>query len=105
MKLQLLLILAAGLVVGAVGGYLLAASPAQAEATHVPAWLEVLQRVCTSVGGLGTFAALIFVILQFQQLGTQNKLVSKNIRASLDGHLYARFDSFNHFIFVCRIPP
>ena len=56
MRVQSLLVLAAGLVAGAVGGYLLAASPTQAASTQVPAWLEVVQRVCTSVGGLGTFA-------------------------------------------------
>jgi hypothetical protein len=91
MRVHLLLALAVGLVAGAVGGYLVAASPAQAEATQVPAWLEVVQRVCTSVGGLGTFAALIYV-------GTQNALVRKNIRASLDGQLYNRLDSFNQFV-------
>jgi hypothetical protein len=98
MRAQSLLILAAGLIVGAVGGYLIAASPAQAESTQVPAWLEVIQRACTSVGGLGTFAALIYVIRQFNLLGTQSDLVQKNIRASLDSQLYSRLHSFNKFI-------
>jgi hypothetical protein len=89
------LVLAAGLVVGAVGGYLLVASPAQAEAHQMPAWLEVVQRTCTSVSGLGSFAALIYVIRQFNLLGAQSKLVQKNILASLNGQLYARLDSFN----------
>lgn len=50
------------------------------------------------MGGLGTFAALIYVIRQFNLLGTQSSLMQKNIRASLDGQLYARLDSFNKFI-------
>jgi hypothetical protein len=98
MRVQFLLILAAGLVVGAVAGYLLATSPTQAAGTQVPAWLEVVQRVCTSVGGLGTFAALIYLIRQFNLLGAQNALVRNNIRASLDGQLYTRLDSFNQFM-------
>jgi hypothetical protein len=91
MSLRWVLFLTAGLVIGAVGGYLLAASPAQLATYEVPAWLEVVQRVCTSVGGLGTLAALIYVIRQFD-------LVQKTARASLDGHLYARLDSFNKFV-------
>jgi hypothetical protein len=98
MNVRWLLFLGAGLVVGAVVGYLLAVSPTKAEGTQVPAWLEVMQRVCTSVGGLGSLAALIYVIRQFNLLGDQNKLVQKNILASLDGQLYARLDSFNRFI-------
>jgi hypothetical protein len=98
MNVRWLLVLGVGLVVGAVVGYLLAVSPTKAEGTQVPAWLEVMQRVCTSVGGLGTFAALIYVIRQFNLLGTQNTLVQKNILATLDGLLYARLDSFNKFI-------
>ena len=61
-------------------------------------WLEVVHRVCTSVGGLGTFVALIIVIQQFTLLRTQSELVQKNTRASMDGQLYARLDSFNKFI-------
>ncbi len=91
MRVRWVLFLGAGLVVGAVGGYMLAASPSQMEATRIPAWLEVLQRVCTSVGGLGTFAALVFVIRQFN-------LLEKNVLASLDSQLYARLDSFNKFV-------
>ena len=51
-----------------------------------------------SVGGLGTFVALIIVIQQFTLLRTQSELVQKNTRASMDGQLYARLDSFNKFI-------
>jgi hypothetical protein len=98
MNIRWLLVLGVGLAVGAVLGYLLAVSPTKAEGTLVPAWLEVMQRVCTSVGGLGSFAALIYVIRQFNLLGAQNKLVQKNILASLDGQVYARLDSFNRFI-------
>jgi hypothetical protein len=98
MNVRWVLFLGAGLAVGAVGGYLLAASPAQMEAYQVPAWLEVVQRVCTSVGGLGTFAALLFVVRQFNLLRAQNDWVQKNVRASLDAQLYARLDSFNKFV-------
>jgi len=85
------LFLALGLAVGAVVGYLLSVSPTQAESQQVPAWLEVAQRVCTSVGGLGSFAALILVIFQ-------NNLAQRTMRASLDGQLYDRLDSFNKSI-------
>jgi len=95
---RLLLVLAIGLAVGAVVGYLVAASPTQLESRHVPAWLEVTQRICTSVGGLGTFVALIFLMRQFVMLQEQNKLMQTNIQASLDGQLYTRLDSFNKFI-------
>jgi hypothetical protein len=98
MKVRWLLLVGLGLVVGAVGGYLLASSPTTLGSDRVPAWLEAIQRICTSVGGLGTFAALIYVIRQFNLVGDQNKLVQKNILASLDGQLYARLDSFNRCI-------
>jgi hypothetical protein len=98
MRLPSLLFLAIGLAFGAIVGYVLASSPTQAESYQVPAWLEVAQRICTSVGGLGSFAALIYVIRQFNLLGDQNQLVQTNIRASLDGMLYARLDSFNKFV-------
>jgi hypothetical protein len=38
MRARSVLFLAADLIVGAVGDYLIAASPAQAESTQVPAW-------------------------------------------------------------------
>jgi hypothetical protein len=98
MRVHWLLLLGIGIVVGGVGGYVLASTPKELEGSRVPAWLEVGQRICTSVGGLGTFAALIYVIRQFNLLGDQNNLVHKNILASLDGQLYSRLDSFNKFI-------
>ncbi len=61
-------------------------------------WLEVVHRVCTSVGGLGTFVTLIIVMRQFYLLRTQSDLVQKNVVASMDGQLYSRLDSFNKFI-------
>jgi hypothetical protein len=90
-ELRWLLISGLTLAAGAFVGYLLASSPAQIATDKVPAWLEVLQRVCTSVGGLGTFAALIYVI-------RQNDLMRRNILASIDGQLYARLDSFSKLI-------
>jgi hypothetical protein len=50
------------------------------------------------VGGLGTFAALLSVVRQFNLLRAQNDLVQKNVLASLDGQLYVRLDSFNRFV-------
>jgi hypothetical protein len=98
MRVRSLLLLGIGVAVGLVGGFLLAASPTESEGHQVPTWLEVVQRVCTAVGGLGTFAALIFVVRQFKLLRDQSALVQKNVMASLDGQVYARLDSFNRFI-------
>jgi hypothetical protein len=55
--------------------------------------------VTTSIGGLGTFVALIIVLRQFYLLRTQSELVQKNIVASMDAQLYVRLDSFNRFVF------
>jgi hypothetical protein len=66
---------------------------------QVALWLEVVHRVCTGIGGLGTFIALIIVFRQFYLLRTQSELVQKNIAASMDAQLYARLDSFNRFVF------
>lgn len=65
---------------------------------NVAMWLEVVHRLCTSIGGLGTFVALIIVVQQFYLLRTQSDLVQKNIVASMAGQLYGRLDSFNKFI-------
>jgi hypothetical protein len=66
---------------------------------HVALWLEVSHRVATSVGGLGSFVALVVVLRQFYLLRTQSDLVQKNIRASMDAQLYSRLDQFNRFVF------
>jgi hypothetical protein len=79
-------------------GLLLTAVNATEENAKVAMWLEVLQRIFTSVGGLGTFIALVFVVRQFNLLHAQSELMQKNILASMDGQLYARLDSFNKFI-------
>ena len=66
---------------------------------QIALWLEVVHRVFTGIGGLGTFVALIVVMRQFNLLRDQSALVQKNIVASMDAQLYARLDSFNRFIF------
>jgi hypothetical protein len=98
MKRSSLLTLAAGVVVGLSLGLVLTPLVAAEEHLTVAMWLEVVHRVCTSVGGLGTFVALLFVVRQFNLLRTQSELVQKNTRASMDGQVYARLDSFNRFI-------
>lgn len=90
--------LAIGLAIGLSIGLMLTPLIAGANEARIAMWLEVVHRVCTSVGGLGTFIALIIVIQQFNLLRNQSDLVQKNTRASLDGQLYARLDSFNKFI-------
>src|SRR4051794_2305496 len=66
---------------------------------RVAIWLEVTHRVATTVGGLGSFVALVIVLRQFYLLRTQSELLQKNIVASMDAQLYARLDSFNRFVF------
>ena len=63
-------------------------SPPRSTSTSPCGW-KWSHRVCTSVGGLGTFVALIFVVRQFNLLRTQSELVQKNTMASMDGQLYA----------------
>jgi hypothetical protein len=70
--------LAIGLVLGLSVGLMLTPWIATENDVKVAMWLEVVQRVCTSVGGLGTFVALIIVIQQFTLLRTQSELVQKN---------------------------
>lgn len=90
--------LAIGLVIGLSVGLMLTPLIASENEAKIALWLEIVHRVCTSVGGLGTFVALIIVVQQFYLLRTQSNLVQKNIVASMDGQLYARLDSFNRFI-------
>jgi hypothetical protein len=98
MRWSLLMPLTLGAVAGLAFG--LPAMPLAATEADVKValWLEVVHRVCTSVGGLGTFVALIFVVRQFNLLRTQTQLVQKNVAASRDGQLYSRLDSFNKFV-------
>ena len=98
MKWSSPMFLAIGLVIGVCVGLVLTPLISSENDAKIAMWLEVMHRVCTSVGGLGTFVALIIVIQQFTLLRTQSELVQKNTRASMDGQLYARLDSFNKFI-------
>lgn len=91
-------LLVVGVVIGLALGLMLTPLVAAEEHRQVAGWLEVVQRVCTSIGGLGTAIALIFVALQFNMLRKQSELVQRNTQATLDGQLYARLDSFNKFI-------
>jgi len=90
--------LAIGLVIGLSVGLMLTPLIVTEKDVKIAMWLEVVHRVCTSVGGLGTFVALIIVIQQFTLLRTQSEQVQKNTRASMDGQLYARLDSFSKLI-------
>src|SRR5947209_4823007 len=98
MKWSSLTLLTIGGVLGIPLGLMLAPLGTTEDTAKVALWLEVVHRVCTSVGGLGTFVALLFVVRQFNLLRTQTELVQKNTAASMDGQLYARLDSFNKFI-------
>lgn len=91
-------ILVVGIITGVVIGLMLAPVIASENHANVALWLEVAHRICTSVGGLGTFVAIIFVVRQFNLLRQQSELVQRNTMASLDAQLYARLDSFNKFI-------
>jgi hypothetical protein len=98
MKWSAALILTMGLAIGFSLGLMLTPLIAAEGNAQVALWLEVVHRVCTSVGGLGTFVALVIVVQQFYLLRTQSDLVQKNIVASMASQLYARLDSFNKFI-------
>ena len=93
-----LLILSLGIIVGLSIGLMLTPYSNKQEDAKIALWLEVVQRVTTSIGGLGTFVALVFVVRQFNMLRRQSELVQRNTLASMDGQLYARLDSFNKFI-------
>jgi len=92
------MILTMGIVIGLSCGLMLTPLISTEDDVKVAMWLEIVHRVCTSVGGLGTFVALIIVMRQFYLLRTQTELVQQNIVASMDAQLYARLDSFNKFI-------
>lgn len=93
------LLVGSGLVLGAALCLMLTPLAVNGGASpHIALWLELTNRVCTSIGGLGTFAAMIFVVRQFQLLRLQTELLQKNIIASMDSALYQRLDSFNRFI-------
>ena len=85
-----LLILVAGIIIGLSFGLMLTPIIAHEERVTIALWLEVVHRVCTSIGGLGTFVAIIFVVRQFNLLHTQSELVQRNTMATLDGQLYSR---------------
>lgn len=88
-----------GVVLGIAIGLIVNPLARAGEHGQVSLWLEVVHRVMTGIGGLGTFVALIIVLRQFYLLRTQSELVQKNIVASMDAQLYARLDSFNRFVF------
>src|ERR1700676_4526050 len=98
MKWSSSMFLAIGLVIGLSMGLMLTPLIASENEVKVAMWLEIVHRICTSVGGLGTFVALLFVVRQFNLLHSQSELVQKNVAASMDGQLYARLDSFNRFV-------
>jgi hypothetical protein len=90
--------LGVGIILGLVAGLLLTPLRAGADDAKVALWMEVAHRICTSIGGLGTAVALVFVVRQFHLLRSQTELLQKNIASSMDGELYTRLDSFNKFI-------
>jgi hypothetical protein len=92
------LFLMLGILLGLTAGLLLTTFTTRAEDAKVALWVEIVHRICTSVGGLGTAVALVFVMRQFNLLRRQSELLQKNIGASMDSELYARLDSFNKFI-------
>jgi hypothetical protein len=72
MKWSSAMVLAIGLIVGFSFGLMLAPLIATQNDVNVAMWLEVVHQVCTSVGGLGTFVALIVVVRQFYLLRIQS---------------------------------
>lgn len=91
--------LAFGVVLGIAIGLMVRPLAGADERGQVAIWLEVVHRVTTGIGGLGTFVALIIVVRQFHLLRAQSEMVQKNIVASVDAQLYVRLDSFNRFVF------
>lgn len=99
MKISNLHMVLFGLVLGIAIGLLLDPLSRTGDRGQVVLWIEIFHRVCTGIGGLGTFIALIVVLRQFNLLRNQSALVQKNIVASMDAQLYSRLDSFNRFVF------
>src|SRR5580765_923893 len=99
MRRSSITVLVFGVVLGIALGLMLNPLVSGEDRGQVAIWLEVVHRVATGIGGLGTFIALIIVLRQFYLLQTQSALVQKNIVASMDAQLYARLDSFNRFVF------
>lgn len=93
-----LLLVVCGMMLGLAAGLMLTPVVTTREATQIALWVELMSRICSSIGGLGTFAALIFVVRQFRLLRLQSELLQKNVVASMDSALYSRLDSFNRFI-------
>jgi hypothetical protein len=62
MKRSSLMMLALGAVIGLSFGLMLTPLMAAEQDGKIALWLEVVHRVCTSVSGLGTFVALVFVV-------------------------------------------
>lgn len=99
MNYSSLAILLFGVILGVAIGLILNPLTGGEERVQVAVWLEMVHRVTTGIGGLGTFVALIVVFQQFYLLRQQSELVQKNIVASTDAQLYVRLDSFNRFVF------
>lgn len=98
MQKSSLMFLVIGFAIGLCFGLVLTPFISNESEGKIALWLEIVHRICTSIGGLGTCVALIIVVRQFYLLRTQTDLVQKNIVASLDSQLYSRLDSFNKFI-------
>jgi hypothetical protein len=98
MNRSLTLTLAMGVIAGLALGLMLTPLIRTDTQVNIAMWLEIVHRVCTSIGGLGTFVAIIFVVRQFNLLRAQSELVQRNTMAILDSQLYLRLDSFNKFI-------
>lgn len=98
MRRNTLFLIACGMILGLALGLVMTPAATVDGVPHVPIWLETVNRICTSISGLGTLVALIFVVRQFKLLRMQTDLLQKNVAASMDSALYNRLDSFNRFI-------
>jgi|GEM_PF-2161037 len=98
MKSSSLLLVSGGILLGLAAGLMMTPIVAVDGVPHVSIWLETVNRICTSISGLGTLVAVIFVVRQFKLLRLQTDLLQKNVAASMDSAVYNRLDSFNRFI-------